>query len=68
MDCYKQDNLKDCPCTWTSCERRGVCCLCLKHHLSKNEVPACFFSQEAEKTYDRSINHFIDDYRKREQG
>ena len=25
------------------------------------ELPACFFSKEAEKTYDRSIGKFIED-------
>ncbi len=65
MECQKDKNLQDCACTYTACERRGVCCQCLKSHLSKDELPACFFSPEAEKTYDRSIEHFIRDYQKR---
>jgi len=26
-----------------------------------NELPACFFSKEAERTYDRSVEKFIGD-------
>ncbi|HQO27812.1 MAG TPA: DUF6485 family protein [Candidatus Pacearchaeota archaeon] len=65
MECAREENSKDCPCTWTSCSRRGVCCLCLKHHLAKGELPGCCFSAEAEKTYDRSIDNFIRDYQQR---
>ncbi len=64
MECQKEENLKDCPCTWTACEKRGMCCLCLKSHLNKDELPACCFSAEGERTYDRSIEHFIQDYKK----
>ncbi|MGC8981703.1 MAG: DUF6485 family protein [Minisyncoccia bacterium] len=67
MECKREKNLKDCPCTWKSCERRGVCCECLRYHLSRGEVPACFFSKEAEKTYDRSIENFIKDWESRKK-
>jgi len=73
--CKKEQNLKDCPCSWPNCPRLqptllilssfawapGICCECIRHHLVKNELPACFFSKEAEKTYDRSIDNFIKD-------
>lgn len=65
MECSREENSKNCPCTWADCSRRGVCCLCLKYHLSKDELPACCFSAEAEKSYDRSIDNFIRDYRQR---
>lgn len=42
-----------CPCTY-SCGRHGKCCDCLAYHVKSGEFPACFFSKEAEKTYDRS--------------
>jgi hypothetical protein len=29
------------------------------------ELPACFFPDDAERTYDRSIEKFIDIYQKR---
>ena len=59
MQCKKQENLKDCPCTYPDCLRKGICCQCIKYHLDKREVPACFFSKEGEKTYDRSLENFI---------
>jgi len=55
----KEANLKTCNCTYPGCPRHGICCECLSYHLSTKEVPACFFPPEAEKTYDRSIQHFI---------
>jgi hypothetical protein len=29
------------------------------------ELPACYFSKEGERNYDRSIENFISDYQKR---
>jgi hypothetical protein len=61
MQCKKEENLKNCPCTYPDCPRKGICCECLKHHLAKKELPACYFSPEAEKTYDRSLKRFFED-------
>ena len=61
MECKKEENLRDCPCTWSDCSRKGLCCECIKYHWQRGELPACFFSKEAEKTYDRSIENFIKD-------
>jgi len=61
MECQKEKNLKDCPCTYFSCSKRGICCECIKHHRKNNELPACCFSKEAEKTFDRSVKNFIQD-------
>ncbi len=61
MDCRQKINIKDCPCTYTKCSRKGFCCLCLEHHRKNDELPACYFSAKAEKTYDRSIEKFIED-------
>ncbi|MDP2909394.1 MAG: DUF6485 family protein, partial [Nanoarchaeota archaeon] len=33
---------------------------CIAHHRSKGQLPACFFTKDAEKTYDRSIERFIE--------
>ncbi len=55
----KQKNLENCNCSYPGCPRKGMCCECLKYHLSRNELPACCFSDEAEKTYDRSFERFI---------
>lgn len=64
MECQKEKNLKNCPCTYPSCERRGICCECLRYHQKKNELPACYFSLEQEKNYDRSIKNFIENKNK----
>jgi hypothetical protein len=31
----------------------------VRYHRKNLELPACYFSSDAEKTYDRSINHFL---------
>ncbi|PIS12221.1 hypothetical protein COT70_02080 [candidate division WWE3 bacterium CG09_land_8_20_14_0_10_47_33] len=61
MECRQKENLKSCPCTWPDCPRKGICCLCIKHHWEKTELPACFFSKEAEKSFDRSLENFLKD-------
>jgi len=61
MDCKQKENLKSCPCTYPGCPRKGICCECIRHHWEKGELPACIFSKEAEKTYNRSIENFIRD-------
>lgn len=48
-------NVSSCPCTY-DCPNHGKCCDCVAHHRDHNEgVPGCFFSAEAEASYDRSI-------------
>jgi hypothetical protein len=58
MECKKQTNLDKCNCTYDPCSRKGVCCDCLEYHLKKRQLPACCFPKEAERTYDRSFEHF----------
>ena len=54
-------NSRECPCTY-DCPRHGRCCACVAHHRDHNEgVPGCFFSREAEATYDRSIENLARD-------
>ena len=60
MDCHLEENKRNCNCTNNSCPRKGACCQCLAHHLGKRELPACCFTAEAERTYDRSFSHFAD--------
>lgn len=55
----KKKNLANCNCTYEPCERKGICCECIQYHLKMNQMPACFFSDGAEKSYDRSIENFI---------
>ena len=59
MPCEHNKTMK-CPCTY-SCGRRGKCCECLAYHQRSGEFPACFFSKEAEKSYDRSFSRLLKD-------
>lgn len=61
MECRKNENLKDCTCSYHKCPRKGMCCLCVKYHREKGEIPGCFFSEKIEATYDRSIENFLKD-------
>ncbi len=65
MECNKEKNLKDCSCTYEPCPRKGICCECLKYHLSHNELPGCVFPHEIEKTYNRSMESFVKYYAKK---
>ncbi|MFH1865203.1 MAG: DUF6485 family protein [Candidatus Eisenbacteria bacterium] len=59
-DCPSREvNLKACNCTYEPCSRKGMCCECLSYHRSAGELPACYFSKSAERTYDRSIAAFV---------
>ncbi|MCS7280825.1 MAG: DUF6485 family protein [Desulfobacterota bacterium] len=59
MECNVEKNLTFCTCTYEPCSRKGRCCECVIYHRKKKELPGCFFSKEAERTYDRSIRRFI---------
>ncbi|MBF0479833.1 MAG: hypothetical protein HQL26_10150 [Candidatus Omnitrophica bacterium] len=66
MNCpNKQKNLPGCTCTYTSCEKQGVCCECVRYHRAKGAIPGCFFPADAEKTYDRSVQNFVQAYQKK---
>ena len=59
MNCEnREQNLINCNCTY-SCSKKGICCECVSYHRSMNELPACYFPDMAEKTYDRSIDYFV---------
>jgi hypothetical protein len=60
MECKKEKNLKNCNCTYNPCARKGLCCECIAHHRSKGQLPACYFQKDVEKTYDRSIEKFVE--------
>ncbi|HMA99418.1 MAG TPA: DUF6485 family protein [Spirochaetota bacterium] len=64
-ECNTEKNLKNCNCTYEPCPRKGKCCECIQYHMRMNEMPACFFDDAAEKTYDRSVENFISSYKKR---
>ncbi|MBI4644153.1 MAG: hypothetical protein HY790_00340 [Deltaproteobacteria bacterium] len=59
-ECPRQQiNLTQCSCTYEPCERKGLCCECLRYHRDRSELPACYFTPEVERTYDRSIARFL---------
>jgi hypothetical protein len=59
-DCTnKEANLKHCNCSYEPCSRKGVCCECLQYHRRMGELPACYFADGVERTYDRSIARFV---------
>lgn len=58
MECKKETNLTHCNCSYSPCSRKGVCCDCIRYHLSMRELPACVFPDYAEATFDRSFEHF----------
>ena len=62
VECKLNENKVICNCTYP-CEKKGMCCECLRYHLSRGEVPACFFSDDVEKTYDRTIENFYKNYK-----
>ena len=55
----RESNLAMCNCTYPGCDKKGNCCACLHYHRRMGELPACYFSPEVEKTYDRSIRRFV---------
>ena len=59
MDCNLKMNTARCTCTYEPCPRKGKCCECVTYHRKSGELPGCFFTPEAEATYDRSVGNFI---------
>jgi len=58
MECKQEKNASDCACTYLSCDKRGMCCECIRYHLKMRELPGCCFPPEVERTYDRSFEAF----------
>ncbi len=57
MDCKQNENLNRCNCTY-DCSKKGICCDCLASHLKNRELPGCAFPDDAERTWNRSFEHF----------
>ncbi len=62
MGCDNQKCGDNCPCTYAGCERHGNCCQCVAYHRDRNEMVACYFTPEVEKTWDRSMARFLSQY------
>ena len=60
MECNIEANLAKCNCTYEPCSRKGKCCECISYHLKSDELPACAFPPEVERTYDRSFARFVE--------
>ena len=59
MECQIDLTKAQCPCTYEPCSRKGKCCECISYHLKYEELPACVFSIDVEKTHDRSFARFV---------
>jgi Domain of unknown function (DUF6485) len=64
-ECKIEQNKSGCNCTYEPCSRKGICCECIVYHKKLGELPACYFPTDVERTYDRSVERFIETYRKR---
>lgn len=53
-------NTDFCNCTYAGCSHHGKCCECIQYHLRNDELPACCFPPEVERTYDRSFRKFAE--------
>ena len=60
-ECRLDQNLKPCNCSYEPCSRKGRCCECLKYHWDMQEMPACFFPDTVERTYDLRMLGLVDD-------
>jgi hypothetical protein len=63
--CNETKNLKGCNCSYEPCSRKGNCCECLRYHRAQGELPACFFPNDLERTFDRSYGCFARAVRER---
>jgi hypothetical protein len=58
-ECNIEKNKVKCNCTYEPCSRKGICCECIRYHRESDELPACYFPADVERTYDRSIERFM---------
>ncbi|MDD5557611.1 MAG: DUF6485 family protein [bacterium] len=65
MECKIDRNRGICTCSYEPCARKGVCCDCLASHWRAGELPGCLFPPDIERTYDRSVERFVQTYRER---
>jgi len=64
IECKVQKNKLVCNCSYP-CNRKGLCCECIRYHKSRDELPACFFPDTVERTYDRSKENYIQTYQEK---
>jgi hypothetical protein len=61
VECKLKKNKAMCNCSYP-CNKKGICCECISYHKSRSELPACYFPDSIERTYDRTIEKFIEMY------
>lgn len=61
----RKNNLSKCNCSYEPCSKKGNCCECVAYHRDNDELPACFFDEKTERTYDRSFKSFVNMLNKR---
>ena len=64
-ECKIKQNKAGCNCSYEACAKKGICCECIQSHWPNGEFPACFFPDDIEKTYDRSIERFVETFQER---
>jgi hypothetical protein len=65
MECKTDKNRQNCTCSYETCSRKGNCCECVRYHRKNGELPACYFPEDIEATYDRTIERFAKVYLER---
>lgn len=55
----QKENFTRCNCSYEPCSRKGICCECIAYHRKNGQLPACFFPDDVEKTYERSVENFV---------
>ncbi|MCF7669484.1 MAG: DUF6485 family protein [Verrucomicrobia bacterium] len=58
MECKQERNMDVCNCSYDPCPRKGMCCDCIIYHRESRQLPACFFPDDVERTFDRSYERF----------
>ena len=58
MECLQNENKKYCNCGF-DCEKKGICCKCVKYHRERQELPACYFSDSVAFSLDRSVETYL---------
>lgn len=66
-ECTKDKNMDYCNCTYP-CSKKGICCDCIAYHRKAGQLPACYFPDDIERGYDRSIENFINIVKERGTG
>jgi hypothetical protein len=59
VDGRPPDNLNRCNCSLEPCHHKGLCCEFIAFHFNNRELPVFCFPANAEASYDRSFELFL---------